>query len=220
MTPTPIASWEQVREEWAKAEQMGSEAVLQAAKVGQMLIELREGLSSQAEFVQRAGQEAGIAKSQAFNLMALGRNMSLLIEKQPGSQRAALALIAETKVRPTPTPATTPTPTPATTPEQAEADGLRAELREEIERSNLMRQNLSLLISDEEFRLIRSCLHPDRVPEEQRSKFDKAFTAINRMAPFFDNLRVLEKRRQEQSERSKAMWANRKAAEANAEAAA
>jgi hypothetical protein len=56
---------------------LGFHAVLQAAKVGQMLIELREGIP-RVEFVQRAGQDAGIAKSQAFSLMTLARNQTLL----------------------------------------------------------------------------------------------------------------------------------------------
>jgi len=89
-----MATWDEVRDEWGKAEQMGFQAVLQAAKVGQMLIEIREGMP-QVEFVQRAGQEAGIAKSQAFNLMTLARNLPLLEGKKPESQRAALQLIKE-----------------------------------------------------------------------------------------------------------------------------
>ena len=67
------------------------QALLQAAKVGQMPIELREGMT-QVEFVQRAGQDAGIAKSQAFNLMALARNQPLLELHKPESRAAALRL--------------------------------------------------------------------------------------------------------------------------------
>lgn len=33
----------------------------------------------------------------------------------------------------------------------------------------------------DEFKLVRSCLHPDRAPEDQRDKFNKAFSIFNRL---------------------------------------
>lgn len=33
----------------------------------------------------------------------------------------------------------------------------------------------------DEFKLVRSCLHPDRAPEDRRERFDKAFTIFNRL---------------------------------------
>jgi len=89
-----MTTWEQVREEWGKAEQMGFQAVLQAARVGQMLIELKAECKH-GEFVAKA-QHAGFLKiSQLQNLMTLARNQPLIEEKKPESQRAALQLIKE-----------------------------------------------------------------------------------------------------------------------------
>jgi len=98
-----MATWEQVRDEWGKAEQMGHQAVLQAAKVGQMLIELK------AECPQRSGlpsfqtrlktEMPDVSHQTIANLMTLARNLPLLEEKKPESQRAALQLIKEVSKR-------------------------------------------------------------------------------------------------------------------------
>lgn len=50
-----MTTWEQVREEWSKAEQMGHQSVLQAATVGQMLIDLKE-VTPYREFQQRVAE--------------------------------------------------------------------------------------------------------------------------------------------------------------------
>ena len=94
-----MTTWEQVREEWGKAEQMGFQAVLQAAKVGQMLIELKAECKH-GEFVSNLTRVLGIEKKETANmaasrLMTLARNQPLIEEKKPESQRAALQLIKE-----------------------------------------------------------------------------------------------------------------------------
>jgi hypothetical protein len=84
-----MTTWEQVREAWATAEQLGFQAVLQAAKVGQMLIELKAS-TAHGEFMANY-QRAGISgRQQVQNLMHLARNQQLLKEHKPESQRAAL----------------------------------------------------------------------------------------------------------------------------------
>lgn len=107
-----MTTWDQAKEAWQRSEQtaksaveMGHAAVLQAAQVGQMLIELKE-VTPHGEFeanVTRVSQiESGVAaRKWASRLMTLGRNLPLLEQQRPASQRAALALIAETK-RPVP----------------------------------------------------------------------------------------------------------------------
>lgn len=105
-------------------------------------------------------------------------------------------------------------------PERERLKEAEAEAIEDRTHYLALSQGVAPLISDDEFKLIRGCLHPDRAPAERRDRFNDAFLAINKLAPYFEKLRMMEKRKQEQSERSKAMWANRKAAEANAEAAA
>ncbi len=92
----PQATWEQVREEWNKAEQMGRQSVFQAAKVGQMLIELKES-TPHGEFKEKCSSAALLEYRQAANLMTLARHITLLEERQPESQRAALAMIKEVK---------------------------------------------------------------------------------------------------------------------------
>ena len=72
--------------------------------------------------------------------------------------------------------------------------------------------DVTTLLTEEEFKLIRGCLHADRVPDDLKARFDKAFVAVNKLSPWFEKQADVEKRRQEQSERSKAMWAARRAA--------
>lgn len=86
------ATWDSVREAWARAQQKGWEAVREAASVGAMLIELKEQ-HDHGEFMANY-QRAGILKRQtAQNLMKLARHLPLLEKHKPDSQRAALALI-------------------------------------------------------------------------------------------------------------------------------
>jgi hypothetical protein len=92
-----LTTWESVRIEYGKMSQMGFQSVLQAAKVGEMLIALkketpyREFSSTLERFIPE------MTKSTRANLMTLASNMPLLEKRAPDSQRAALALIAEEK---------------------------------------------------------------------------------------------------------------------------
>lgn len=89
-------AWELVREEWSKAEQMGHQSVLQAAKVGQMLIDLK-AVTAHGEFKEKCSSAALLEYRQAANLMTLARNLPLIEQRKPESQRAALKLINESK---------------------------------------------------------------------------------------------------------------------------
>jgi len=101
-TLTMTTTWDDVRAEWSKAQQMGHQAVLQAAKVGQMLLEL-SGDSPMREFVSRVKQELpGLNPSKISRLETLARNMPLIEEHRPQSQRQALALIEKAKSPSTP----------------------------------------------------------------------------------------------------------------------
>ncbi len=100
----PIQSWEAIDMELCKAEQMGQQTVLQFAKVGQLLIK-QMGDQPIREFVQRAGQNIPrLTRSSCHNYMMLAKHLPLLEQKQPESQRAALALIAEARRPVTPAP--------------------------------------------------------------------------------------------------------------------
>jgi hypothetical protein len=87
-----MTTWEQVRDEWSKAEQMGAQSVLQAAKVGQMLIELKAD-TPYREFSQACERLLSMKKDSANRLMTLARHLPLLEQHRPDSQRAALVLI-------------------------------------------------------------------------------------------------------------------------------
>jgi hypothetical protein len=63
-------TWEQVREAWATAEQTGFAAVLQAAKVGQMLIELMAS-TAHGEFMANYQSADICGRQQLQNLMTL-----------------------------------------------------------------------------------------------------------------------------------------------------
>ena len=113
----PEPTWADIDAELGKGQQMGYQTVLQFAKVGQMLIE-KMGDTPIREFVQRAEHELPrLKQTTCHNYMTLAKNRSLLEAKQPGSQRAALALIADAKRPPAPKamPAPMPTPAPAAT---------------------------------------------------------------------------------------------------------
>ena len=293
---TPATKWEQVREEWSKAEQMGVQSVLQAAKVGQMLIELKAE-TPYREFHARVS-EIGIQQQHSSRLMTLARHLPLLQQHKPDSQRAALALIKaqqppKPKAIPAPVPAPAPAPVPEVPPREeemkkggyvaiAQQHGLidastgaaaRAKVRDRIEElapgaieakdsariaeacrvivvernpekakqesddlknqlpeswqkkfdkalaariavevADMQRQfeeqlreakeQLAVKLEEaeaeraaafqyrlgvdshmtmDEFKLVRSCLHPDRAPEEQRDKFNRAFQIFNRL---------------------------------------
>lgn len=111
-----LVTWADIDAELGKGEQMGYQTVLQFAKVGQMLIE-KMGDTPIREFVQRAEQELPrLKQTTCHNYMTLAKNLSLLEQKQPDSQRAALAMIADAKRPPMPLPVPKPMqqqPTPA-----------------------------------------------------------------------------------------------------------
>ena len=273
VTTNPTLSWEAIGMELCKAEQMGQQTVLQFAKVGQLLIE-QMGDQPIREFVQRAGQAIPrLTRSSCHNYMTLARNLPLLEQKQPDSQRAALALIAEAK-RPAPLAAAAPANDAEararaaekrlnTIPdefnlsapmreryekavakavaevfaerdaqvhekveaelairfatERARLEEAAAEYRLQVDALSIERERVERQITAEEFSLIRNCLHPDRAPEDRKDRFDKAFTAFNKLAPIYDAMAAAEKRSQATSARMKAMWGARKAANAKAE---
>ena len=62
------------------------QSVLQAAKVGQMLIELK-AVTAHGEYCSRVNN-LGMKHPTPFRLMTLARNQSLIEEKKPESQRA------------------------------------------------------------------------------------------------------------------------------------
>lgn len=47
-------------------------------------------------------------------------------------------------------------------------------------------KKFNVWMTQEEFNLVRGCLHPDRAPEDQREKFAKAFQIFNRLAQHVD----------------------------------
>ena len=71
---------------------MGVQSVLQAAKVGQMLIELKAE-TPHGEFAEKYSRVNGLTQPVVSRLMTLARHLPLLQQHKPDSQRAALALI-------------------------------------------------------------------------------------------------------------------------------
>lgn len=66
-------------------------------------------------------------------------------------------------------------------------------------------ESVDHLITEEEFKIIRGCLHSDRVPDELKEKFDRAFAAVNKLAPWFSH-NAAEKKAAEKSERFRRQW--------------
>lgn len=58
---------------------------------------------------------------------------------------------------------------------------MEKETKEELERARNLRMNLDGLMTEEEYKLVRSCLHPDRAPEDRKPLFNKAFDIFNRL---------------------------------------
>lgn len=58
---------------------------------------------------------------------------------------------------------------------------MEKEAKEELERARYLRMNLDGLMSEDEYRLIRGCLHPDRISEDRRQQFAKAFEIFTRL---------------------------------------
>lgn len=91
-----MTTWEQVKEEASKMQQMGWQSVQQAAKVGQMLIEMKAE-TPHGEFLANSQRATNLKDKQVNNLMTLARHLPLLEDKRPDSQRQALAIINECK---------------------------------------------------------------------------------------------------------------------------
>ena len=66
---------------------LGFQAVLQAAKVGQMLIELK-AVTAHGEFLPKVTSVLLLNKMDASRLMTLARNLPMLEQHKPDSQRA------------------------------------------------------------------------------------------------------------------------------------
>jgi hypothetical protein len=58
---------------------------------------------------------------------------------------------------------------------------LEKEAKEELDRARNLSMNLDGLMTEEEYRLIRGCLHPDRAPDDRKSAFSKAFDVFTRL---------------------------------------
>lgn len=65
--------------------------------------------------------------------------------------------------------------------QRARVHQLEKEAREEKERLKALRMNLDGLMTEEEYRLIRGCLHPDRAPAEKKEQFGRAFEIFTRL---------------------------------------
>src|SRR5262245_17840524 len=96
VVPIREVTWGRVGESWALAQQKATEALRTAARMkweavqaamdtGAMLIEMNKRSADQKEFVQCAGQEAGLEKSQVYNLMKLAAHRPLLERHRPQS---------------------------------------------------------------------------------------------------------------------------------------
>ena len=58
---------------------------------------------------------------------------------------------------------------------------LEKEAQADRDRAKELRMNLDGLMTEEEYRLIRGCLHPDRAPEDRKAAFGKAFDIFTRL---------------------------------------
>ena len=58
---------------------------------------------------------------------------------------------------------------------------LEKEAQEERDQARALRMNLDGLMTEEEYRTIRGCLHPDRAPEDRKQVFGKAFDIFTRL---------------------------------------
>ena len=65
--------------------------------------------------------------------------------------------------------------------ERAKIHQIEQEARAEKERLKGLRMNLDGLMTEDEYRLIRGCLHPDRAPEDRRDQFSRAFNIFSRL---------------------------------------
>jgi hypothetical protein len=65
--------------------------------------------------------------------------------------------------------------------EQTKINNARKELIELEKKLNKAATTITTIITYDEFKMIRGCLHPDRQPEELKEKFGKAFDLFNRL---------------------------------------
>ena len=59
---------------------------------------------------------------------------------------------------------------------------LEAQLNEYHIKSGYIKQ----VLSDDDYKLLLNCLHPDRAPEGRKEKYDKAFAAVKRLQPYIN----------------------------------
>ena len=75
-------------------------------------------------------------------------------------------------------------------------NNMEKETKEELERARNLRMNLDGLMTEEEYKLVRSCLHPDRAPEDRKQLFNKAFDIFNRLEKSVNRDMPIQLRRQ------------------------
>lgn len=165
-----VLDWTAVKAAWAEAKKYEWQAVEQAARVGQLLIELQGDLK-QAEFVQRAEQELGIGKTHIFSMMKIAKNLPMLEKKQPRSQREALKFVKEDAPKREAKKAAKVAP-PAPVP----ADSASIE-------SAAPATHIDIRLSTAEFGFICKCLLDKRVPQELKAKFNKAYGILSLFGP-------------------------------------
>lgn len=86
-----MCSWEEIGEKWARAQQMGWQAIQAAMEVGEELTRKKYEVPYR-EFHRRAG-EIGLPQQRASELMRLALHRDLIEQEQPQSMRQALALL-------------------------------------------------------------------------------------------------------------------------------
>jgi hypothetical protein len=67
-----------------------------------------------------------------------------------------------------------------------EANELYSSRLREEKRVKLLSRGIKGVMSKDEFKLIRGCLHTDRVPEDQKDKFHRAFIAFNKLSKLIE----------------------------------
>lgn len=73
---------------------------------------------------------------------------------------------------------------------------LQEEAQADRDRARELRTNLDGLMTEEEYRLVRGCLHPDRAPEDRRQQFGKAFDIFTRLEKSVNRDMPIKLRRQ------------------------
>lgn len=271
LTMQNVTTWETLRLEYGKMSHMGWQSVLQAAKVGAMLIELKKDCPHKGDgnFNLRVKVEMpDLIPKTRCQLMLLAQNLPLLKQHTPDSQSAALSLISEHKpfkigwaklltvrlgiYRPThktdakkkleeklglfPIYFTNeadadafvnnylriiglekikPTREELSTAQQkkldtaikieyarlqqqyqaemsaeinkrmadreARCDALEDKAREREAQCSAAMARLDSIMTQDEFRFILNCLHPDRAPEDRKERFGSAFVIFKRL---------------------------------------